>query len=230
MEIANPTGDTITLSYDSIPYTFEPKSVLSLSDEAGRFLAATGKRFGLVPVHFGADVSQIRLAGLRARLFYYRRILAEHELTNALQVEKKFPPIQDSDAVRQAKLAEPIYAQAVAKLEEKLGVEADREYKRDLAEVLEDAALQVPALAEGTIDDLRNEYERVAGVSPSMAWNGKTLRARIRDAQAEAEQRRTVKTSARNSAGPSGSATEPGPAPGMAPDDLLSGPLTRSLG
>lgn len=215
MDIVNPTGDTIRGGYDGVPYVFPPRKILVVGDEAGRHLINTCGRFGLVEVHFGDDPEKIRYAGLHARILYYRQTLDGHEAVNARQAEMKFPPIPDSDAVRQARVALPIYEKFCKVMEERLGQQAMKAYERDLERILA-GDVEAPSLNHMTIDDLRAEASRL-GIDWKPEWSPIELREAIGH-RVTAPQIAPVMIPS-----PSGSASIPGPMPGVAPEGLDGG-------
>lgn len=224
MDLCNPTGDTIRTMFDSVPYIFGPRSVLTVPDEAGRHIHAQGSRFGLVEVHFGDDADKIRYVGLRARMIYYNTILEGHKRLNEQQAEKKFPPIVDSDAVRQARIAFPIYEKALGKLEEKLGDEAAAAYQKDLEAMLLQEAIPLPQLKDASLTMMRDECTRL-GIAWKPGWNYIELREAI-----EAQKAVSQVAPAAITPGPpaaSGIAVQSGPDPNVAPDALVDSPFTR---
>jgi hypothetical protein len=222
MDLCNPTGDTINTMYDSVPYVFQPRSVMTLPDDAGRHVQQQGARFGIVAVHFGDDPDKIRYSGLLARVKYYRAVLEGHALVNARQVEMKFPPIVESDSVRQARIALPIYEKALGQVEDRLGNEAAEAYASDLEQLLLEAAPNLPQLKDATLTQLRDEATRV-GVDWKPAWNYIELREAIEAAKLTA----SLPPAPASAPSPSGINVTPGPDPNSAPDDLAGGAFTR---
>lgn len=223
MDLCNPTGDTIRTMFDSVPYIFGPRSVLTVADEAGRHIGAQGSRFGLVEVHFGDDPDKIRYVGLRARMLYYRNVLEGHKRMNAQQAEKKFPPIEESDAVKQAKIAFPIYEKALGKLEEQLGDEAAAAYQKDLEAMLLEEAIPLPQLKDASLTAMRDECTRL-GIDWKPGWNYMELREAIEAQQAV---NKLAPAAIDGPPAPSGMQVVPGPQPGVSPDALVNDPFTR---
>lgn len=227
MEIVNPTAATISLMCDSVPYTFKPRSVMTVSDEHGRHLMIRGGRVGLVEARFGDDLDQIRYVGLKARVAYYKQVLRQHERVNNEMTEKKWPLIPDSPAVKQAKLDLYAYEAALSKLESKLGSNADEHYKADLQRLLDDPTAPAQAPGPGpetttSLDDLDLDGLRAAaqgvGIDVNPKWNTVTLKARIQEAmKATTEEAlgHLERTDTPAHKGTAGSA--PGPSPTMVP-------------
>lgn len=222
MDLCNPTGDTIKTMFDSVPYIFKPRSVMTLPDEAGRHVAALWGKYGIVEVHFGDDADKIRYTGLLARCTYYRGVLEGHDLVNERQKEMKFPPIVDSDAVKQAKVAYPIYQKALGKIEERLGTDAAAAYAADLVALLEEQAPKLPLIKDATLTQLRDEATRL-GITWQPAWNYLELREAIESTKAVAAMAPvTVGEPAA-----SGINVVPGPEPGVLPETLANAPFNQ---
>lgn len=225
MDLCNPTGDKISLMFDGVPYIFKPQSVMTLGDEAGAHCLALGAKFGIVRVQWGDDAEKVRYTGLRARYLYYAKVIEEHELVNARQTELKFPPITDSDSVRQAKIAAPIYKKALGKMEDRLGNEAAAAYAADLEAVLAEAAPKLPHIKDATLDQLRAEATRL-GIQWQPGWNYVELREAIESARLTAALP-PAPVGPDLAPGPGLSAPVVGPNPDIAPDALTSGDFTR---
>lgn len=224
MDLCNPTGDVIRGMFDSVSYTFKPRAILTVPDEAGLHLLAQLKKYGVVDVHFGDEPDKIRYAGLLARTIYYRQILEDHKIANARQEELKFPRLVESDAVKQARLALPLYESHLQKLHDKFGGEAEAAYAKDLEEILDDATMRVPTLADAHIGQLREEATK-RGIEFGIHWTAHDLRTAINefDRNPKPVEKQAEPTPA---GGVSGSVVVPGPNPDVPPDDL-GGAFTR---
>lgn len=225
MDLCNPTGDTLNGMFDSVSYIFAPRSVITLPDEAGRHVAAALAKYGLVEVHFGDDSGKIRYAGLRARVMYYRQILEGHELVNTRQAELKFPPIVESDAVKQARIALPIYEKALGKIELQIGVDRAAAYAKELETMLNEIDVKLPELKDATLTQMRDEATRL-GIEWQPGWNYIELREAIESHKAVSELA-PVPVTPTSPTSASGMNVVPGPDPNMAPDELAGGPFSR---
>ena len=216
MDLCNPTGDRIPMMYDSTPYIFEPRSVLTLPEDAGRHIADAGLKYGIVVVHFGDDPDKIRYSGLKARVLYYQQVLQGHRAMNQRQDELRFPAIVESDAVRQAKVALPIYEKALGNMEDKMGNEATLIYTKDLENLLSESTVKLPELKDASLTQMRDEASRV-GVDWKPGWNYIELRQAIESAKSVAGMPRVGVP-----------ANAPSVAPPKAPEDeLASSPFTN---
>ena len=220
MDLCNPTGDTISTMFDSVAYIFTPRSVLTIPDEAGRHISNVYSMFGITEVHFGDDPAKIRYSGLMARTRYYEGVLNAHDLVNKRQSEMKFPPIPDSDAVQQARVALPIYQKALGKIEKRLGSEKAAAYAADLETLLGERDMKLPLLKDATLEAMRAEATRV-GVQWSPGWNYAELREAIESFKAVS----TLPDAPLQS--PQVSESAPGPNPLIHIDDLTEGVFSK---
>lgn len=179
MDIVNPTTETIRLEFDSIPYTFEAGEATTVSDEAGAHLIHHGKRLGLVAVKWGMHPKRVALEGLKERLHWMKGQLVAHDQMNALQAEKKFPPIPETDSLRLFRLSVPEYEAKIKELEGELGIEDDsarrERMQRSLGTVPGGA---IPGIEELPLEELRKVAEE-RHIDYNRFWGRNVLLAAI---------------------------------------------------
>ena len=130
----------------------------------------------------------------------------------------------DSDSVRQARIAFPIYEKALGKLEDKLGDEAAAVYAKDLEALLLEESIPLPKLKDASLTAMRDECTRL-GIEWKPGWNYIELREAIEAQKAVAQVAPAPITS--EAPATSGIAVQPGPNPDIAPDALVNDPFTR---
>jgi hypothetical protein len=189
MEIMNGTPENVELMFDGVVYAWEPGDVMSVSDEAGTFLAAKGRALGLVQVGYGDNPEKKTYESNIAKLRFWKKQVEDFDLAQAKQAETKLPALPETFGVRKARMMIPLYEEKVLPgLRDKLkitDIPPEVQAVRDRLAAAETSEapppVQMPMLEDATIEDLR-ALATNKGISVDARWNSKTLIAKIRQA------------------------------------------------
>lgn len=181
MEILNCNPRPVTTMYDGVLYEFPPFDVLSLTEDAGRHIAHKYKRKGLVAVRYGDDPDQVKLRGLSELARWLRSGLRRHESINALQAEKKFPPLPEDDHVREAQRDLEAIEREIENMRRSMGVDEQKKAQEEIAAAFEKGrGAQMPDLEDCKIEELRR-IARDRGVRFNVRWGRKRMRQAIEE-------------------------------------------------
>lgn len=183
MDLVNPTAETLGWRYNRILYELEPKEFKNVPDEVGNHLLTHLRPRGLMPVKFGDNMDQISLEGCSKALEFHSKQVFLHDRQNKEQEERQSRPVEESPAVKQAKLLIPVYKKHVDELRTKLGVDEDAAFTDAATKALE----ETPTPSVPSLEDMgKEQLVKMAnglGIACDPRWNRTTLRARIREAQ-----------------------------------------------
>jgi hypothetical protein len=169
--------------YDGSVFFIQPFDLLSVDDSTGKFLKKKCKTRGLVQVKFGDDPNEAKLVAMRSALTRYEKYVARFNHINDLQREKKFPPLEKDQMMRDAEEWIPRLKKAIAKIGAVVGDKEKEARDRQVDELMAKTTA-LPKAEELSLPDLRQACrERNIDFKPSWRRSNyiKALRAPVKE-------------------------------------------------
>jgi hypothetical protein len=142
------------------------------------------RKVGLYDVDTTEKKKRLSLDACESALIWHTRQRDQHIGQQKLQEEKKFPPLPESPASRNAERLIPIYEEHIAKLRDELEIDDTKAAQDEARKALQilDAPPPVPGLAEMELPQLRKLAIEL-GLDFNINANAVTLRKMVRDHQ-----------------------------------------------
>jgi len=159
MDLLNASLQDIKQRYDSRNYTIPALEWTTVSDAAGHFMLEKCKSRGLVMIRYNDDIEVLKLKGMTNAIRRYEYAVEHHKRTNMRQDELKFPPVPKSQMVRESEEQIPALKKAIAALQARVDPKKAK-VRAEKLDALTEKAIELPGLAEMTVEDLRDEARK----------------------------------------------------------------------